>query len=206
MDINQIEEMILLLKRNQNLLPESLITLVNLFQVEFYVTQDKFEMALETLKTRSLDYDFTVLERMINIVLHNQQCTYQIAFQFLQYFQRSRQLIQQKIDIYAKWMRVIISTAVAFSKTETLSCLEEFLNQKLYQRQEYPQKELYYLIVITWNEGIISCSGNNQSKGESWCNISFELLKYYREYKKRFELEKQMQDTYRMFTSKKKKL
>ncbi|KAI9278004.1 hypothetical protein BY458DRAFT_554021 [Sporodiniella umbellata] len=117
LDMNSLEKELTFLKENQANLPRALILLVNLFQIEFYVTNNQFELALNIFES------------------------------------------------------------------------------------DYPQNELYYIMVIAWNEGITYYSNHQKPKGDSWCDVSFELLKHYKVPEKKSELEKKMKDAYRVFTS-----
>ncbi|ORE15411.1 hypothetical protein BCV71DRAFT_228703 [Rhizopus microsporus] len=97
---------------------------------------------------------------------------------------------------------MVISTALAYDQSEAFDCLEWMINQRLYQKHNYPQNELYYLIVVTWNEGITCYFGNQKLKGEAWCKYSFSLLNYYRQENKA-QLKEQMDKAYRMFSTQK---
>ncbi|CEG78852.1 hypothetical protein RMATCC62417_13392 [Rhizopus microsporus] len=144
------------LKKHYDQLPECIKTLVRLFGIEFHVCQGQFDAAIETFNVylNLESHSFVVLERMICIVIQSDQCPQKIAFQLLKSFQRLSKLAQQTIDVYARWTRMIISTALAYDQSEAFDCLEWMMNQELYQKHNYPQNELYYLIVVTWNEGI----------------------------------------------------
>ncbi|RCH98480.1 hypothetical protein CU097_014668 [Rhizopus azygosporus] len=192
------------LKKHYDQLPECIKTLVGLLEIEFHVRQGQFDAVIETFNVylNLESHSFVVLERMICIVIQSDQCPHKIAFQLLKSFQRLSKLAQQTIDVYAKWTRMVISTALAYDQSEAFDCLEWMINQRLYQKHNYPQNELYYLIVVTWNEGITCYFGNQKLKGEAWCKYSFSLLNYYRQENKA-QLKEQMDKAYRMFSTQK---
>ncbi|PHZ15442.1 uncharacterized protein RHIMIDRAFT_272589 [Rhizopus microsporus ATCC 52813] len=192
------------LKKHYDQLPECIKTLVGLFEIEFHVCQGQFDTAIETFNVylNLESHSFVVLERMICIVIQSDQCPQKIAFQLLKSFQRLSKLAQQTIDVYARWTRMIISTALAYDQSEAFDCLEWMMNQGLYQKHNYPQNELYYLIVVTWNEGITCYFGSHKLKGEAWCRCSFNLLNCYRQENKA-HLKEQMDKAYRMFSTQK---
>ncbi|CEG70756.1 hypothetical protein RMATCC62417_06595 [Rhizopus microsporus] len=192
------------LKKHYDQLPECIKALVGLFEIEFHVCQGQFDAAIETFNVylNLESHSFVVLERMICIVIQSDQCPHKVAFQLLKSFQRLSKLAQQTIDVYARWTRIIISTALAYDQSEAFDCLEWMMNQRLYQKHNYPQNELYYLIVVTWNEGITCYFGNYKLKGEAWCKCSFNLLNYYRQENKA-RLKEQMDKAYRMFSTQK---
>lgn len=55
----------------------------------------------------------------------------------------------------AKWTRLLISAAMVKKKAEAFDYLQktlDFISSS--PTKDYPRNELYYLIVVAWNEGI----------------------------------------------------
>ncbi|KAI8983659.1 hypothetical protein BDB01DRAFT_133695 [Pilobolus umbonatus] len=89
---------------------------------------------------------------------------------------QSCKCIQDSIDHYSKWTRMLVSTSTLISSNHTYDCLQLIMDQQIYKESEYPQKEIYYLIVITWNEGM-KC--HIKSTHNKWFMLTFKLLQYY---------------------------
>ncbi|KAG2205979.1 hypothetical protein INT47_005297 [Mucor saturninus] len=126
------------------------------------------------------DSPFPLLERIAD------------SFAVLKKFQTK--LVDKSIKDYAKWSRILVSVAVARNvKKDLYDCVTDIISQQLYRKDLFPQTDLYYLIVITWNEGI-GCGFNTEKDGLDWCNLSISLLTGYKNLEKRDELDKKTQD------------
>ncbi|CAO3628445.1 unnamed protein product [Mucor fragilis] len=180
---------------------DAISMLASVFELEIYTHQGDFDKAyalFETIESLS-ECSYSLLERMAGIVLLHPQCPIDCAFRVLKKLQLSARLIQANINDYAKWTRIMVSVALKRKAPADLyQCMIQITDQKGYQRANYPQNELYYLVVVAWNEGI-TCYLKSEPQGQYWCSIAFELLRYYTDEDKKATLEQQMNGVYRMF-------
>ncbi|KAI8645799.1 hypothetical protein BD408DRAFT_411099 [Parasitella parasitica] len=180
---------------------DAITMLATVFELEIYSHQNNFEKAYGLFETiESLpECSYSLLARMAGIVLLNPQCPINCAFLVLRNLHLSTKLIQANINEYAKWTRILVFVALKRKISADLyQCMKTIVEQKVYQNVNYPQSELYYLIVVAWNEGI-TCYLKSEPQGPYWCGIAFELLNYYADSEKKKNLEQQMHHAYEMF-------
>ncbi|KAF1797660.1 hypothetical protein FB192DRAFT_1178194 [Mucor lusitanicus] len=181
---------------------DAISMLASVFELEIYTHQGEFDKAYALFESiESLpECSYALLERMAGIVLLHPQCPMECALLVLKKLHVSTRLIQANINDYAKWTRILVSVTLKarISSVDLYQCMTEIVDQKVYQQANYPQNELYYLIVVAWNEGI-TCYFKSEPQAHYWCTIAFDLLRYYRDTDKKATLGQQMKDAYRMF-------
>ncbi|KAK4516313.1 uncharacterized protein ATC70_011283 [Mucor velutinosus] len=187
-----VVDMLQTVKKDSN--NDAISMLASVFELEIYTHQGDFDMAYTLFETiESLpECSYALLERMAGIVLLHPECPMDCAFLVLKKLHASARLIQANINDYAKWTRILVSVALKRKVSIDLyQCMSQIINQKVYQRATYPQNELYYLIVVAWNEGI-TCYLKSEPQGQYWCTIAFELLRHYTDGHKKDTLEQQV--------------
>ncbi|ORY99339.1 hypothetical protein BCR43DRAFT_226573 [Syncephalastrum racemosum] len=91
-------------------------------------------------------------------------------------------LITEHMNRYARWARLCTSVTLKVDKSRTYDCLSNIVeslcrdNGALARR--YPQKELYYLLVVAWNDGVSRLQSGDFVGGCLWCQLSFSLLPF----------------------------
>ncbi|KAI8969215.1 hypothetical protein BDF20DRAFT_151087 [Mycotypha africana] len=102
---------------------------------------------------------------------------------------------------HAKWTRILLSMAVKKSDPQDLlQCMTSVIEQEAYKKVTYPHEELYYLIVVAWNEGITCYLKSEVQQGQNWCRMAFDLLKYLKDDVTKAQLEAQMNEAHKFFT------
>ncbi|KAI9487518.1 MAG: hypothetical protein EXX96DRAFT_615288 [Benjaminiella poitrasii] len=180
---------------------DAIAVLACLFEMEIFVKQHNFNLAVDLFKSFgcSKEYSFSVLKRMAGIILLDTECPLDVAFLVLKTLHSSPLILETNVDDYAKWTCLYISTAVKRNDINGLyEGLKSVIDQQMYKKVRYPQRELYYLIVIAWNEGM-TCYLKSDPLGEYWCKIAFELLRYLTDEGKKEQLSTQMEDACRLF-------
>ncbi|OBZ85165.1 hypothetical protein A0J61_06784 [Choanephora cucurbitarum] len=181
---------------------DSITLLASIFEIEIYVKQTMFEKAYALFESyiQLPTCSFSIVERMGGIILLNKECPIEIAFMVVKALHLTPKLQEKGLVDYAKWSCILVSIAIKKDTDKDLyDCFEAILEHKLYIKKGFPQKELYYLIVIAWNKGITSCFQSNQS-GRNWCDIAFRLLQYLNEDEgKKQALQEQMYAAYSIF-------
>ncbi|KAI8368802.1 hypothetical protein EDC96DRAFT_504416 [Choanephora cucurbitarum] len=181
---------------------DSITLLASIFEIEIYVRQAMFEKAYALFESyiQLPTCSFSIVERMGGIILLNKECPIEIAFMVVKALHLTPKLQEKGLVDYAKWSCILVSIAIKKDTDKDLhECFEAILEHKLYIKKGFPQKELYYLIVIAWNKGITSCFQSNQS-GRDWCDIAFRLLQYLNEDEgKKQALQEQMYAAYSIF-------
>ncbi|KAG0169832.1 hypothetical protein DFQ30_003199 [Apophysomyces sp. BC1015] len=136
---------------------DAITTLMSFFEIEAYIGLDRFDEALGRMK-EMLDGNMSVdvYERLAGIVLQHENYSVNDVLQIIKPMFAMLQNSDAEEDVgrYAKWTRMFVSIAIYNDKTEAFSCLESVLRFMQRPGKNFPQNELYYLIVVAWNEGV----------------------------------------------------
>ncbi|KAI8097802.1 uncharacterized protein B0P05DRAFT_92144 [Gilbertella persicaria] len=183
---------------------DAISILASIFEIQVYVGEKMFDKAYQLFELHENlpECSFSILKRMAGIIILQPHCPMDYTFLVVKKLHLSSKLSQLSIDDYAKWTRILVSVALKRNNSQDLfDCFVTILQHQLYKKAEYPQHQLYYLIVIAWNEGITCCFRSNP-QGKNWCRIAFEILAYFnQDEEKKHALEEQMSDAYRLFES-----
>ncbi|GAA5817516.1 hypothetical protein MFLAVUS_011064 [Mucor flavus] len=132
------------------------------------------------------DCPFPMLEHMAADVVLDSSCPLENAYNILKNLHTK--VIDRNVQEYAKWTRIFVSTTISRKiRKDVYECISTVIEQQIYKDTNYPQNEIYYLIVVTWNEGVTS--NFDTSEGYDWYRLSFTFLSVYQETAKKNELE-----------------
>ncbi|KAL0072922.1 hypothetical protein F4703DRAFT_1937537 [Phycomyces blakesleeanus] len=154
-------------------------SIVQLFEIEAMVKLGHFEEAAKAQYAQTSENASAgrICGRMTAAFLQV-QCPIQILIRVLEaliglFYARKR---PDEVDRCAKWTRLYLAISIEHDKKRTLELLQKTL---LYMGCEtYPQDELYYIVVVTWNEGVALSYSHDSDKARQWCQLTFSLLKY----------------------------
>ncbi|KAI9496828.1 hypothetical protein BDB00DRAFT_869058 [Zychaea mexicana] len=111
------------------------------------------------------------------------------------------------VERFSKWTRLMVSTAMVVGKETGFQCLEETCRRLKHQQQQqrgnsmsYPESELYYLVVVCWNEGITWFNANDSHRGRAWCKLAFDLLPFFSSASQRDMLKSKLAQAYAKLT------
>ncbi|KAG2231710.1 hypothetical protein INT48_000450 [Thamnidium elegans] len=134
------------------------------------------------------DCPFPILEHMADT-----NCPLEYAYNTLKNLHTK--LIDRNVHEYSKWTRIFVSTTISRKiRKDVYECINTVIDQQIYKDTNYPQNEIYYLIVVTWNEGVTS--NFDTSEGYDWYRLSFTFLSVYQVTAKKNELENNMRIAY----------
>ncbi|KAI9358797.1 hypothetical protein BD770DRAFT_410109 [Pilaira anomala] len=186
---------------NQDIMDPSLLHLMRSLKINLCVRLTQFDKATDLFVNhcRSADCPFPILERMAADIVLDTKCSLENAFITLKNLQTK--LVANNIDTYAKWTRIFVSTVISRGvKHDIHECISTVVAQRVYENIKYPQNELYYLIVVTWNQGVaIAFELFSTREGYDWYRLAFTFLSFYRNVAKRKELENNMRIVYGTF-------
>ncbi|KAI7855516.1 hypothetical protein BDC45DRAFT_82956 [Circinella umbellata] len=198
---------------------ESFNGVLQIFQVEALISLKRFDKVIQSIenccKVASNLSHLYLCERLVESVLQSQHSSKQDGLKVLQkiillyqkqYSEQRQQWNNNNngvvkkafIERYSKWIRLLVSTALAVSKETGFQCLEETYN---YLKQHgvsmnYPESELYYLVVVAWNEGITWFHANDNNHGSAWCKLAFDLLSLYNDTNQKESLKQKLTQAY----------
>ncbi|KAI9249247.1 hypothetical protein BDA99DRAFT_542335 [Phascolomyces articulosus] len=168
--------------------------LLQIFQVEALVSLGRLEETIKIIenccKAAFNLYHLSLCERIAESVLQSQHCSKQDALKVLEciislYQKQYPEQGQQEdpasrpfIERFSKWNRLWVSTAMV----------------------GYPESELYYLVVVTWNEGITWFHANDNNRASAWCKLAFDLLSYFNDTNQRDTLKHKLTQAYNKMT------
>ncbi|KAI9322654.1 hypothetical protein BX666DRAFT_644630 [Dichotomocladium elegans] len=179
--------------------------LIVYLKMEAFVYLARFDDAAKQLKeycsSATPDQEaISLCERMAGIVLQHPECPPENAFTVLQsltgLFQRAKDPLKQTVaERFGRWIRMTVSTALIVSKGAGFECLKSVMEYLKHEKTNaYPESELYYIVVVAWNEGITSllCP-----EGRAWCVLAFDLLALLRDSARRTALQTKMTNAFR---------
>ncbi|RUS32131.1 hypothetical protein BC938DRAFT_476222 [Jimgerdemannia flammicorona] len=106
-------------------------------------------------------------------------------------------LSREKIDFvrYARWMRILVTAALVRNKPAALPYFAQVIAYlKDMAKDQYPQDEIRYLMVVAWNEGIDYFQGSDLASARVWCEVALSFLQHIHGNK---ALECEMRETFR---------
>ncbi|KAI8328780.1 hypothetical protein BC941DRAFT_476754 [Chlamydoabsidia padenii] len=158
---------------------DAFVAIITLLKVQCYATLNDFDQAWNTLKKYGNQIDgspdgLAIYERLASIIIQQEQCPPNVTKDIL-HTVSSLFHKHDRIDKWAKWNRLYLSmTMDGGDKDEAFDSLVQ-LAISLAQGTKYPEKEIHYLVIITWNEGV---TRYQTSYGKRWCQLSHDLMPY----------------------------
>ncbi|CAO3621588.1 unnamed protein product [Cunninghamella blakesleeana] len=161
--------------------------LLPILQVYCYTTLQRFDDAYNVLKTydqqcgesTSLD-GIAIYEYLAEIILKNDHTPVLKSLQILRMVALRIQNYSHLEGMYEKWAtwnRIYISTSMSSQQKEYIyDYIEHLLNS--ISKHPYPQKEIHYLVVIAWNEGLTRFHAYDQEQAKQWCLLAKRLVNY----------------------------
>ncbi|CAO3587934.1 unnamed protein product [Absidia cylindrospora] len=186
-------ETLSLIKKISDIQPENILDpIVALIQVQCYATLNMFDNGLDALthyseglgQSASL-HTLELFERLAGIILQCETCPQTIATQILKMvscvFQQQDGQDNGIVEKWAKWNRMYVALAMMNhqNKEEVFNYITQlFVSLSNADGIPYPQKEIHYLVTITWNEGIIRYHNSDVNQSERWCRLAHDLLSH----------------------------
>ncbi|RUP52305.1 hypothetical protein BC936DRAFT_148354 [Jimgerdemannia flammicorona] len=172
--------------------------LVLLFEFEANVRLKQYENAVQTIQVADSfkQLSLHIFERMADILLKEPDCPSTVTFIMLQFVLEAI-LSREKIDFvrYARWMRILVTAALVRNKPAALPYFAQVIAYlKDMAKDQYPQDEIRYLMVVAWNEGIDYFQGSDLASARVWCEVALSFLQHIHGNK---ALECEMRETFR---------
>ncbi|ORZ21274.1 hypothetical protein BCR42DRAFT_448138 [Absidia repens] len=190
--ITMSNEILSLIKKLSDMQPEKTFdSIVALIQVQCYATLNMFDNALdifthygERLGQSVTLHTLEVFERLAGTILQCETCPQTVATPILKMvscvLQQQDGQDNKIVEKWAKWNRMYVSLAMIHQNKEEVF---NYITQLLASLSNadgipYPQREIHYLVIITWNEGMIRCHNSDANQGEQWCRLAHDLLSH----------------------------
>ncbi|SAL97319.1 hypothetical protein [Absidia glauca] len=161
----------------------SFAALLALLKVQCYATLKQFDAACETLKSYGDQLDRNdaggraIYERLAGTIIQQDQCPSTVVTDVLREVSSYFKQQHDSINKWAQWNRMYLSTMQGTDEAfDAIHQLCTFFAQGD-GTPKYPQNEIHYLVVITWNEGITQ-NHHASKQGQKWCRLSYDLLSY----------------------------
>ncbi|CAJ0629595.1 2970_t:CDS:10 [Entrophospora sp. SA101] len=170
------------LKKVLEPLAQNDMVIITLFEFEAKVKLGQWDELMKILDSVEA-YDFEVpsriFERMAELLIIESECPSSVIFTTLQVLLDSF-LKHEQIDIvqFSRWFRVLIITALAKKKQESLQYFQQALDIINQGNSKYPEEEIQWLMVSAWNCGIDYYSANDFSNAKNWCEMAIAFCKF----------------------------
>ncbi|KAI8092575.1 uncharacterized protein BX664DRAFT_357105 [Halteromyces radiatus] len=169
---------------------DTFASIITLIQVQCYTTLENFTDAMNSLEL----YDQRLIssnnvgiahiyEWLAGIILQHERCPSSTTISILKMVSSRFQQFTQydgMMDKWARWNRMFISTSMMTNenKEDAFVYIEKVYRSISEDHLVYPQKEIHYLVVITWNEGITRLHSSDEDQAHRWCKLCIGLLSY----------------------------